>query len=138
MDQNFDILRGEEKIGKAEVKREGLYYRFRCCCSLTGEVLYRLTATCSGRTENLGILIPVGDAFRLEKRLPASRFKAEAFVIRAVPANPDRGSQFIPVFPEEPFHYIARLNAARMERRDGQIGVIFEDQSASPLSSSNK
>ncbi len=138
MNQKFDIFRGGEKIGKAEVTREGLYYRFRCCCALSGEVIYRLHVTCGTKTENLGILIPSGDAFRLEKRLPVSRFADGEFTIRAVPANPDRGKQFVPVLPEEPFQYIAKLNAARMASRDGQAGVVFEDQSAPPLSSSSK
>lgn len=138
MRQNLDIFRGSEKIGKAEVRREGLYYRFRCCCKLTGEVIYRLTVACGEKTENLGILIPAGDVFRLERKLPASRFSADAFVIRAVPANPDRGGKFTPIYPEEPFRYIAKLNTARMAYSNGQVGVVFEDQSALPLSSSSR
>lgn len=138
MDQNYDIFRGGEKIGKAEVKREGLYYRFRCCCALSGDVIYRLHVTCGTRTENLGILIPDGDAFRLEKKLPASRFTEGKLAISAVPANPDRGERFTPVFPEEPFQYIENLNAARMASHNGQVGIVFEDQSVLPLSSSSK
>lgn len=138
MDGNYDIFRGGERIGKAQVKREGLYYRFRCCCALTGEVIYRLTVNCGSKTENLGILTPDGDAFCLEKRLPASRLTEGELVIRAVPANPDRGGAFTPVYPEEPFRYIAKLNTARMERRNGQVGVVFEDQSALPLSSNSR
>ena len=68
MEGIFDILRGGEKIGKAEVRREGLYYRFRCCCDLTGEVMYRLIVICGGKTENLGIPVPEGDSFRLSTR----------------------------------------------------------------------
>ena len=58
MEGIYDIFRGGEKIGKAEVRREGLYYRFRCCCDLTGEVMYRLTVACGEKTENLGIPVP--------------------------------------------------------------------------------
>lgn len=142
MDGNYDIFRGGEKIGKAQVARQGLYYRFRCCCALTGSVIYRLTATCGEKTENLGVLVPDADVFRLEKKLPVSRFPEGALVIRAVPANPDKGAQFAPVYPDEPFRYIAKLHTARMQCRDGQVGVVFEDtedaHSALPLSSSSR
>lgn len=137
MDGNYDIFRGGEKIGKAQIKKEGLYYRFRCCCGITGEVIYRLTATCGGKTENLGILVPDGDTFCLEKKLPVSRFPKGELVIQAVPGNPDKTGLFAPVKPDEPFRYLAELEAARMERRGEEIGVVIEDQSA-PLSSSSK
>lgn len=137
MDGNYDIFRGGEKIGKAQIKREGLYYRFRCCCAITGEVIYRLTATCGEKTENLGILIPDGDAFRLEKKLPVSRFPKGEILIRAVPGNSDRIGLFAPVKPDEPFDYIAQLESARMERCGDEIGVVIQDQSV-PLSSSSK
>ena len=137
MEGNFDIFRGGEKIGKAQVKQEGLYYRFRCVCALTGEVIYRLTVTCGDQTENLGILIPDGDVFRLEKKLPVSRFAGGEAVIRAVPGNPNKLGLFAPVRPDEPFAYLSRLKNARMERRGETVGVVFEDQSE-PLSSSSR
>lgn len=128
MDGSYDIFRGNEKIGKAQVTREGLYYRFRCVCSLTGEVVYRLIVTCAEKTENLGILLPDGDVFRLEKRIPASRFQTGKLIIKAVPGNLDRAGFFAPVKPDEPFRYLASLQTARMEQRGDQIGIIFEDQ----------
>ena len=131
MDGIYNICRGGEKIGKAYVSREGLYYRFRCCCTLTGAVIYRLTAVCGDKTENLGILIPDGDAFRLEKRLPVSRFSGGRMEIKAVPGNPERKGIFAPVHPDEPFRYIAALQKARMEWRDGQAGVVFTDDQPS-------
>lgn len=140
MDGIYDIFRAGEKIGKAQVRREGLYYRFRCSCALTGEVIYRLTATCGGKTENLGIPIPDGDSFRLEKKLPVSRFSQGELVIQAVPGNPDRAGFFAPVHPDEPFRYLQMLQTARMEQRGSEIGLVFdaEDQSVPPLSSSSR
>lgn len=137
MEGNYDIFRGGEKIGKAQIKREGLYYRFRCCCLLTGQVIYRLTVTCGDKTENLGILIPDGDSFRLEKKLPVSRFPEGQMVIRAVPGNGDRSKIFAPVHPDEPFAYLSQLETARMKRWNDQVGIVIEDH-AVPLSSSNK
>jgi len=96
-----------------------------------------LIAVCGGKTENLGIPIPNGDAFHLEKRLPASRFSDGSMEIRAVPGNLRQERIFAPVYPDEPFRYIASLKNARMERRDGQTGVTFVQDQLSLTSVSN-
>ncbi len=134
MEGNYDILRGGEKIGKAAVRREGLYYRFQCCCDLTGEVMYRLTVTCGGKTENLGIPVPEGDCFRLNVRLPVSRFLSSEPVFRAVPKHePLQRGMWVPVSPETPFDYISRLENAVMERRGEEVGILISDEA--PLDS---
>lgn len=127
MEGIYDIFLGEEKIGKAEVRREGLYYRFLCCCQLTGEVVYRLTVTCGDKTENLGIPVPEVDAFYLSTRLPVSRFKAGAPHFSAVPRHPEKQGLWAPVVPEEPFAYIARLENAVMEQRNGEMGILIPE-----------
>ena len=123
----YDIFRGEDRIGKAEVRREGLYYRFRCCCDLTGEVMYRITIVCSGKSENLGIPIPDGDCFQLNTRLPVSRFPSGKPEFRAVPRHPRQGL-WVPISPETPFDYITRLEHAVAEKRDGQMGILISDE----------
>lgn len=129
MDGIYDILRGGEKIGKAEVRREGLYYRFRCCCDLTGDVMYRLTITCGEKTENLGIPVPEGDCFRLNTRLPVSRFPSGEPEFRAVPKHePLQRGMWVPISPETPFDYIARLENAVMERRGEEVGILISDE----------
>lgn len=108
----YDVFRGEEKIGKAEVRREGLYYRFQCFCDLTGEVLYRLTVTCGDKTENLGIPVPDGVEFVLQKRLPVCRFPSGIPEFRAVPKHAPLAQDWVPISPEIPSHYIERLEQA--------------------------
>ncbi len=127
MEGKYDIFRGPEKIGKGEIHREGLYYRFRCWCSLTGEVMYRLTVTCGETTENLGIPVPAGDGFYLEKRLPASRFPVGTPVIRAVPKHSQVEGKFVAISPEEPFAYLGRLEQAVFIKREGKSGVLLRD-----------
>ena len=130
MEGIYDIFRGGEKIGKAEVRREGLYYRFRCCCDLTGEVMYRLTVTCGEKTENLGIPVPDADSFHLNTRLPVSRLPAGTPEFRAVPKHePLQQGLWVPISPETPFAYIERLEHAVMERRDDQVGILISDES---------
>ena len=120
-----DIYHGVKKIGKAEIAKEGLYYHFRCFCKLTGEVIYRLIVSCGEKTENLGILVPAGEVFYLEKRLPVSRFSEGNPVIKAVPGRPQKERLFAPVYPDEPFQYLTKLDMSRMESRNGVVGVSF-------------
>ena len=129
MEGIYDIYRGEDKIGKAEVRREGLYYRFVCCCDLTGEVMYRITVTCGEKTENLGIPIPDGHCFRLSAKLPVSRFAKETPEFRAVPRHPQNTQGlWTPISPETPFAYISRLEHAVLERRGEQMGILISEE----------
>ena len=127
MDGIYDIFRGEDKIGKAEVRREGLYYRFRCCCNLTGEVMYRIIVLCGGKTENLGIPVTEGDCFQLSTKLPVSRFSSDEPEFRAVPRHPRQGL-WVSISPETPFEYITRLEHAVAEKRDGQMGLLISEE----------
>lgn len=136
MEGIYDIFRGGEKIGKAEVRREGLYYRFLCCCDLTGEVMYRLTVKCGNKPENLGIPVPDGDSFRLSTRLPISRFSSDVPEFRAVPKHAPLGETWVPLNPEVPFDYIHRLENAVLERRNGELGILTaQDQFEAPQDS---
>ena len=134
MDGLYDIFRGGEKIGKAEVRREGLYYRFLCACDLTGGVIYRLTVTCGGNTQNLGIPVPEGDCFYLKTRLPVSRFSKEEPVFWAVPHHQQKETDmWEPISPETPFDYITRLENAVMERRNGEVGILIKEETEDPV-----
>lgn len=128
MEGTHQILMGEEEIGRAEVTREGLYYRFSCRCKLAGEVIHRLVVDTGEAEENLGIPAPQGEWFALTKRLPISRFRGKTSVIRARPRSIVLQEDFIPLKPEEPFSYLHRLKEARLTRRDGQLGLIFPEE----------
>lgn len=129
MEGIYDIYRGQDKIGKAEVRREGLYYRFSCCCDLTGEVMYRITVTCGEKTENLGIPVPDRNGFCLCCRLPVSRFPETEPEFRAVPRHPRQTDKlWVPISPETPFAYIHRLENAALERRGEQMGILISEE----------
>ena len=130
MDGLYDVLRGGEKIGKAEVRREGLYYRFRCVCQLTGEVIYRLTAVWGEKQINLGIPIPCGDAFYLDTKIAASRLGQGRPSFLAVPRKPPNMGTWVPLSPEEPFPYLHRLKNAVPELRNGVMGICIRDPEA--------
>lgn len=122
-----DILLGGQAIGRAQVQREGLYYRFTCQCSLSGEILYRLTARCAEQTVHLGIPVPEGGRFVLRTRVPVKRLGEGPMEIRAVPKHADLAGKFVPLSPEEPFRYLRRLENVFLQVRDGQVGVMLPE-----------
>ena len=127
MDGCYDILLGNEPIGKVRVERQGLYYRFFCRCKLSGTVIYRLTVSCNGHHENLGIPVPEGDWFTLNAKLPVKRLGKGAPSFLALPKHRSGSGQFVPVYPEEPFAYLHRLQEAFMQVREGQAGVVLPE-----------
>ena len=74
MEGTFDVFLAERAVGQVTVEPQGLYLRFHCRCSLPRDVIYRLKVRCGGKTENLGVCVPVGDAFGVDVRVPAKHF----------------------------------------------------------------
>jgi hypothetical protein len=127
MDGTYEIMLGGEPVGQAVVRRQGLYYRFSCRCDLSGEVIYRITVTCGGKSESLGIPVPKNGEFYLDTRLAASRLGEGEPKFAAVPRRPDLGGMFVPISPEEPFRYLHRLENAFLARKDGQLGIVIRE-----------
>lgn len=125
--ENYDVLLGDKPVGKAYVERKGLYYRIRCRCGLSGEVIYKVLVSCGGEQENLGILVPVGEEFGLDTRIPVKRLGEGSLSFRAMPRHSGLRGKFVPISPEEPFRYIARLKDAFLETRNGQIGIVIKE-----------
>ena len=90
-------------MGRVLVERQGLYYIFRCRCTLSGETAFRLFASCGEKQEDLGVLVPMGNFFGLDT------------------------THFAPISPEEPFAYLQRLKDAYLAEKDGQIGAQWEE-----------
>ena len=132
MEGNYTVSFGNQTVGKVQVLRQGLYYRFVCRCSLSGDVVCRLKVVCGGREESLGVVVPMDGGFGLDTKLPVKRLgegklefylapKGVASVEREAPAG-----QFVPIYPDEPFAYIARLKKAFFAIQNGQPGVILK------------
>lgn len=125
----FDIRMGDKIVGKAQVEREGLYYRFSCRLSLPGQGMYRLLVRAGEKREDLGVCIPMGSQFGVEKKIPCKCLGEgiPEFILMPKDGAPRTGT-FVPVYPEEPFAYIRRLENAFLAHRDGQIGIIIPEQ----------
>lgn len=131
MEGTYPVMQGGQPIGSVEVRREGLYYRFRCRCCLTGTVICRLIVYCGGASENLGVLVPVDGEFGLETRLATKRLGNGKPDFRAEPKHSELRGTFVPLSPEEPFSYLSRLKDAYLVRREGQLGICFRESEKS-------
>lgn len=125
MEGVYDIMLADTPVGTVEVTRQGLYYRFDCRCKLSGTVICRVSVECGGHHENLGILVPTGDWFYLSTKLAVKRLGKGIPHFSALPKHRERELEFIPVYPEEPFAYLTRLQDAFLQIRDGQVGVAL-------------
>ena len=123
----YEIKQGTRCIGNVSVEKQGLYYRFSCRCNLTGEVMHHLLVTSGGKSEDLGICVPVDGQFGVEKRIPCKRFGGGEPEFQLLPKHQKMQGKFVPVYPEEPFSYMTRLKDAFMEIRDGQVGLVFRE-----------
>jgi len=123
----YQVLFGDKPVGKVQVTKEGLYYRFYCRCRMAGEVVSRLTVCWPDKRENLGVLVPVDDGFGLNTKVAAKKCGEGRPEFLIVPHKSELQGKFIPISPEEPFAYIQRLKDAFFERRYGQPGIVLRD-----------
>lgn len=123
----YEIRYGKDKAGTVQVLREGLYYRFVCRCRLPADVVCRLAVRCADKQENLGVMVPVGDCFGLDKRIPVKRLGEGEMEFFLGPRHDQINGRFVPIYPEEPFTYIARLKDAFFVRQNGQAGVVLKE-----------
>ncbi len=122
----YDILQGGQAVGRAEVTRQGLYYRICCRCSLTGAVICKVAAIWKDQKTDLGILAPEGSHFSLTARLPVKRAGEGQPEFRVLPKHEPMQENFIPIRAEEPFGYLSRLENAYLAADRGQVGVIIQ------------
>lgn len=121
----YEVRLGDKAVGRAEVKKQGLYYQICCRCQLPGGEVHRLTVRCGGKTENLGIIVPVGDGFGVDTKIPCKRLGEGKPDFQLLPKQERELGKFVAVYPEEPFSYMARLKDAFLARQADQLGIVI-------------
>ena len=124
MGENYGVYLGNQLVGKVQVIRQGLYYRFICRCRLTGDVMCRLYVVCDGNKESLGLVVPMEDGFGLDTRIPVKRVGQGEMEFTLLPKH-DTPDKFVPIYPEEPFAYIENLKNSFLTIQGGQMGIIL-------------
>lgn len=123
MHEIYDVMLQDSKVGRVEVTREGLYYRFWCKCQLPDSQIYTITVNGEKCQWNLGVCIPKADGAYLDTRVAAKHIGQTIGTFFAVPKEKNRQMMFIPVEPEKPFVYISALQEAKFGMQDNKPGI---------------
>jgi len=69
--ETYDITYNGAPVGTARMEKLGLYYLFSCRCRLPDQGLYRIHVISPQTREDLGICVPMGDVFGMDKKIAA-------------------------------------------------------------------
>ena len=127
MEGQYSVNVCGQPVGKVVVHRQGLYYLFSCRCALSGAEIYRLAVTSGSERETLGILVPKDGSFVLETKVPVKRFGKGEMVFSLISKHDVQSGTFIPISPEEPFAYIARLKDGFLSKNGVQTGICIKE-----------
>ena len=111
-------------VGRAEVAKEGLYYRFSCSCTPPDSGIHRISVGDGSNIRDLGICVPTGTAFTLVSRVPIKYLPGDKLTFTLVPK--DRKELPVPVATGEPFEYLDQLDAAHLEVTDDLPEIIID------------
>lgn len=127
MEGYHEVYLGDKPAGKLRIERDGLYYRIVCHCYVPEDTVYRLFAVMDSHRENLGVVVPEGDGYFLERKIPVKRLNHDAVFSLSARSVQDT-DKFVPIYPEEPFSYIVHLENAFLDVRGGQIGACWKQK----------
>lgn len=129
MQSEYLIYLGSNTIGKAQVQRQGLYYRILCKCSLQGNVMHNIWITCGDNEINLGLCAPEGDCFTLRKCIPIKQVGEGQLAFCVRPRHESVAGRFVPLRADEPFAYLEKLRGAVLEKRGDIQGIVIPENS---------
>lgn len=121
------IYSGSEEIGTACMTQEGLYYKIKCRCTLTGEIIYKVMITGNDFCEDLGVCVPMDGSFGVCTRIPVKRIAGKQIHFCAVPRHKKVVQKTFAVVEGSPFAYIAKLEEAFLVKKEGYPMIAFTD-----------
>lgn len=126
----YDIFLGNEKAGQATLERQGLYYKIECRCHLSGTVRFHVAVKGDKEETNLGLLIPGDGGFYLRTSVAVKKLGSGNLRFCLIPVHPKVDGMFVPLRPDEPFAYLARLKEAVLQRSNGEWGLVLHGVSS--------
>ncbi len=131
----YEIIGSDIVVGTAQVKKEGLYYRFICNCTPPDKAIYRIYVSDGVNQWDLGICVPEDDGFVLKTRVPAKFFKIDNFSFSLIPVKSNQ--TLTPVETDKPFEELEKLKTARFLVENGQPGIVIDPVPNQPGSDQN-
>lgn len=122
MESCYPVYWKGEKAGQLTVEKAGLYYCFLCRVKLPAGSRCRLYAHTNGESRDLGLCVPDGGDFVLQRKLPIKQFShGEYSFLLDQPA----AEQFVPVWGDRPFPAMDNLEKGKFAVRRNQPGILF-------------
>lgn len=121
----YKVYQNGNVVGEATVIQEGLYYHLICLCRLHSTQIHRVIISCDQKDIDLGICVPMGNSFCLEKRIPVKRIGNGPFAFRVEQRVGIPVGEFFPIVSTQPFLHVSELERARFERRNGEAGILI-------------
>ena len=126
MDGTWNVYFEGKTVGTCSLQEQGLYYRVQCRCSLVTTGICRLKIQCGEQILDLGIMIPEAGSLCMNCSIPAKKLPKSQFRFLIQSEHRIKDNNFIPIQDGKPFEYLSKLDNAKLQRRDGEIGVIWE------------
>ena len=126
MDNRYSIYLGKDKVGEVVVMREGLYYMFQCHCHLPSMPIYCAVLQNNNAQFNLGVCVPDGNIFRVNKRIPAKLFDKPEFSFFLIEKQRN-STKVVSVDPQKPFRYLEELENAYFGQSNGVAQIYITD-----------
>ena len=128
----YSVKLGNTTVGTATVEKQGLYYRFTCHCDFSDKDIYTISVQSGAHCESLGVCMPEGKHYRLEKKIPAKYLPQKELHFFASRKSTETASQFILLENGAQFQHISKLTDARFQQLDGKYGVILRAEHCCP------
>lgn len=121
---DFPVFLGEEAVGSVRVDTRGLYYEVCCSCSIVCGI-YRLKAETSSGDLTIGILSPKNGRLSIQRSV--AQKKIGTFHRFYLAMEGETEFKFIPVYADQPFPGIDKIEKAVFAVRNGIPGIELPD-----------
>ena len=110
-------------VGNAEMRKEGMFYRFICYCRLPDKGVYRIVVDDGKNKYNLGICVPEGSKYSCVARVSCSKLNGNNLTFVLTNGDARKG---IPIETGKPFAQLDKLINARLHIANGQSEIIID------------
>ena len=125
MTGTYRVMLGHSNVGAAIVERKGLYYHNVCNCVFPEKTIYTISVQSGEHCEYLGVCVPEGNRYKLEKSVPIKRFSANELLFSASRKNANKELVFVPIETGGRFSHLSDLMTAKFHFADNKQGVIL-------------
>ena len=117
----YEIFWNHNIVGKASVRREGLYYHFYCECVLPQDDIFKVFVTDRSNSVKLGVCVPNRGKFTLKTRVPVKYLSGNKLLFYAQSNN----SQKFILRNHTCYDHLDKLDTAHLQFSDGQVYIII-------------